>query len=463
MGKISFYEVAQVLIEHNGLEANVANEFVKTMFDIIQERLTIDQQVKVKGLGTFKIIDVEARESINVNTGERILIEGHSKISFSPDATMKELINKPFSQFETVILNDGVNFDDAKPEVNTEVEKADISVPVMEEIPVVAESPIIEDKVSEKEQQTVTEEEPAIVADEVETPAVVGEKDTPAMIDEDETPAMVDEDETPAMVDEDETPAVADEKETPAVADEDETSAVTDEKETPAVTDEKETPAVVDEDETPAVVDEKKTHAVVEKEKPAVAEEPEVDGEPESRLPSHFKPVFIHLIYITVVAVLAGWGGYWYGKSSAEKELAASNAAVQAPRRVVKKVVVTKKVSKSDTVRKDTVKNVPQVKKEEVKVVENASSADDFAKYAKMDSRVRTGAYVIVGEKGTEKVRKGETVARISRRLLGDGMECYIEVFNGITADTQLKEGQEIKIPKLKLKKSVQRKKGKNS
>ena len=445
MGKISFYEVAQVLIKHNGLEANVANEFVKTMFDIIQERLTIDQQVKVKGLGTFKIIDVEARESINVNTGERILIEGHSKISFSPDATMKELINKPFSQFETVILNDGVNFDDAKPEVNTEVEKADISVHVMEEIPVVAESPIIEDKVFEKEQQAVTEEESAIVADEVETPVVADEK---------ETPAVADEDETPAVADEKETPVVADEKETPAVADEDETPAVADEKETPVVADEKETPAVADEKETPAVV---------EKEKPAVAEEPEVDEEPESRLPSHFKPVLIHLIYITVVAVLAGWGGYWYGKSSAEKELAASNAAVQAPRRGVKKVVVTKKVSKSDTVRKDTVKNVPQVKKEEVKVVENASSADDFAKYAKMDSRVRTGAYVIVGEKGTEKVRKGETVARISRRLLGDGMECYIEVFNGITADTQLKEGQEIKIPKLKLKKSVQRKNGKNS
>ena len=121
-------------------------------------------------------------------------------------------------------------------------------------------------------------------------------------------------------------------------------------------------------------------------------------------------------------------------------------------------------VVKQDTMRKDSLaavpsSSVPSVKKEEVKVVENASSADDFAKYAKMDSRVRTGAYVIVGEKGTEKVRKGETVARISRRLLGDGMECYIEVFNGITADTQLKEGQEIKIPKLKLKKSLQRKK----
>ena len=116
MGKISFYEMARVLVEHNGLEPNIANEFVKTMFDIIQERLTIDQQVKVKGLGTFKIVEVEPRESINVNTGERILIEGHSKISFTPDSTMKELINKPFSQFETVVLNDGVNFEDAKTE-----------------------------------------------------------------------------------------------------------------------------------------------------------------------------------------------------------------------------------------------------------------------------------------------------------------------------------------------------------
>ena len=404
MGKISFYEMARVLVEHNGLEPNIANEFVKTMFDIIQERLTTDQQVKVKGLGTFKIVEVEPRESINVNTGERILIEGHSKISFTPDSTMKELINKPFSQFETVMLNDGVNFEDAKTEEQPQVEAG----------------------------QSVVDEVQSAVAEDPELPVVV----------EEEAPVVIEE----------ETPVVA-EKEVSAVV----------EKESPAVVEE-ETPVVVEEPEPPVVKEEPE---VVE-ERTSVVEKEEIvddaDEETESRLPSHFKPVLIHLIYIIVVAALAGWGGYWYGKSSAEKEIAA-NKVVQAPRKrtVVRKTVMTEPVEKQDTMRKDSVAAVPSasgssVKKEETKAVEKTPQ-DDYAKYAKMDVRVRTGAYVIVGEKGTERVRKGETVAHLSRRILGEGMECYIEVFNNITADTPLKEGQELKIPELRLKKSLQRKK----
>lgn len=404
MGKISFYEMARVLVEHNGLEPNIANEFVKTMFDIIQERLTIDQQVKVKGLGTFKIVEVEPRESINVNTGERILIEGHSKISFTPDSTMKELINKPFSQFETVVLNDGVNFDDAKTEEQPQVEAG----------------------------QSVVEEVQSTVAEEPELPVVV-EEEVPAVIEE-ETPVVA-EKEVSAVV----------EKESPAVVEE----------ETPVVVEEPEPPVVVEE---PEVVEERTS--VVEKEEIV----DDVDEETESRLPSHFKPVLIHLIYIIVVAALAGWGGYWYGKSSAEKEIAA-NKVVQAPRKrtVVRKTVMTEPVEKQDTMRKDSLaavpsSSVPSVKREETKTVEKIPQ-DDYSKYAKMDVRVRTGAYVIVGEKGTERVRKGETVAHLSRRILGEGMECYIEVFNNITADTPLKEGQELKIPELRLKKSLQRKK----
>lgn len=419
MGKISFYEMARVLVEHNGLEPNIANEFVKTMFDIIQERLTIDQQVKVKGLGTFKIVEVEPRESINVNTGERILIEGHSKISFTPDSTMKELINKPFSQFETVVLNDGVNFEDAKTE----------------------EQPVAEGE------RSVVEENKAAFAD-----------DKNAFIDEkavfaNEKTAVVEEIQS-TVIEEPELPVVAEEEPSAAV-EEPEPSTVVEDPEPSAVVEEPEPSAVVEE---PEVVEERTS--VVEKEEIV----DDVDEETESRLPSHFKPVLIHLIYIIVVAALAGWGGYWYGKSSAEKDIAA-NKVVQAPRKrtVVKKLVMAESVVKQDTMRKDSLaavpsSSVPSVKREETKTVEKIPQ-DDYAKYAKMDVRVRTGAYVIVGEKGTEKVRKGETVAHLSRRILGEGMECYIEVFNDITADTPLKEGQELKIPELRLKKSLQRKK----
>ena len=114
MGKITIQEIAKILVEKNHIESQAASQFVNEMFAIILERLSQGEAVKVRGLGTFKIVDVEARESVSVRTGERVLIDGHSKVSFIPDTTMKELVNKPFSQFETVILNDGVEFEDMK-------------------------------------------------------------------------------------------------------------------------------------------------------------------------------------------------------------------------------------------------------------------------------------------------------------------------------------------------------------
>ena len=152
MGKLAIQEIAAVLVEKNGMEKREANQFAQAMFSLIQERLESDQTVKVKGLGTFKMISVEARESVSVRTGERVTISGHSKVTFTPDATMKELVNKPFSQFETVVLNDGVEFEDIKEET-----------PVAEEEPAVAE----------EEEPAVVEEEPVVIADE---PAAVVEE-----------------------------------------------------------------------------------------------------------------------------------------------------------------------------------------------------------------------------------------------------------------------------------------------
>ena len=117
MGKLTIQEIAAVLQQKNGFDKREANSFVTTMFQIIQERLETDGIVKIKGLGTFKMIDVEARESVSVRTGERVVISGHAKVTFTPDATMKELVNRPFSQFETVVLNEGVEFSDLKEQV----------------------------------------------------------------------------------------------------------------------------------------------------------------------------------------------------------------------------------------------------------------------------------------------------------------------------------------------------------
>ena len=112
MGKLTIQEVAKILVEKNGLTQRDASRFASEFFAVILQHLQEDEPVKIKGLGTFKIINVEARESISVRTGERVVIDSHSKVTFIPDNTMKELVNKPFSQFETVVLNDGVDFPD---------------------------------------------------------------------------------------------------------------------------------------------------------------------------------------------------------------------------------------------------------------------------------------------------------------------------------------------------------------
>lgn len=112
MSKISLSDLAQRLAEKSGISLQDAELFIRKMFDVANEGLQSDKLVKMKWLGTFKVMAVKDRESVDVNTGERILIEGRDKISFTPDNILKEIVNKPFAQFETVVVNDGVDFDE---------------------------------------------------------------------------------------------------------------------------------------------------------------------------------------------------------------------------------------------------------------------------------------------------------------------------------------------------------------
>ena len=112
MSKISLSDLAQRLAEKSGISLQDAELFIRKMFDVANEGLQSDKLVKMKWLGTFKVMAVKDRESVDVNTGERIIIEGRDKISFMPDNILKEIVNKPFAQFETVVVNDGVDFDE---------------------------------------------------------------------------------------------------------------------------------------------------------------------------------------------------------------------------------------------------------------------------------------------------------------------------------------------------------------
>lgn len=191
--KVTIQDIIDLLCEKHGTDRKDAELFVKGMFDLIEEALATEKYVKVKGLGTFKLTEVDSRESVNVNTGERIEIQSHTKISFTPDSTMKELINKPFAHFETVILNEGVELEDTQTEERPVVidEKTDNAQTLIEE-PIVAETePINVDSQIVVEEQIVPDTTTEII--EESSPSVLTEEPQPTITEEEPKPIIIDE------------------------------------------------------------------------------------------------------------------------------------------------------------------------------------------------------------------------------------------------------------------------------
>lgn len=181
MSKNSLTVLAQKLAEKTGISQQDAELFIRKMFDVANEGLQADKQVKMKWLGTFKVTSVKDRESVDVNTGERIVIEGRDKISFTPDTILKEIINKPFAQFETVVVNDGVEFDEIDRKFEAEELLAENrQMNEAEEIPEPLDAPEASDDTSEA--TDISE-----IADTSETSDVIDfleETDTPSVSDE---------------------------------------------------------------------------------------------------------------------------------------------------------------------------------------------------------------------------------------------------------------------------------------
>lgn len=374
MGKLTIQDIAKVLVEKSGLTQKEANKFATEMFSIIQQRLEEDELVKIKGFGTFKIINVEARESVSVRTGERVMIDSHAKVTFTPDTVMKELVNKPFSQFETVVLNDGVEFDDVAEDNEEEMAAVDDVVNPVEETPVV--------------EMAQVEEEPQVV----------------------ETPQIEEE------------PQVEEE---PQIEEE------------PQV---EETPMVKLAEDEP------------------VEEEPVAEDEPVEE-ESSWKKWLLAVAVVLVLMGLSAYGGYYYAmqKMSAQKTETATikKDEVATPEKPVDSVAVAKDtvVAAPVEVAQTEVKAEESVKKEETAKQEVKEPAEEPDPYAAKDERVRLGAYRIVGTAEEVKVLPGQTFYSICRAHLGPDMQCYVEVYNNLPKDPKIKEGQVIKIPKLKLKK----------
>lgn len=448
MGKVTIQEIASKLIAQNGLSKKEATLFVNMMFDLIREALEREKMVKVKGLGTFKIIDVESRESVNVNTGERVLIEGHNKITFTPDALMKELVNKPFSQFETVVLNDGVDFKETKEEETTDIDESEIDMAEMPLVDFIAPDPI--------DLGTPVEPEKPIAPAVSETPIV---PEAPEITNVLETPVVP---ETPIVV-----------SETPVVPEAPETQETPETQEIPTES-ESDTPELPEETADESSVDESSA------EDEYVEEEEEADT-----VAGGMKRPMVLLACLISLFVGYLLGNYlpWIRqteptevpalKTEEVKKVPVQKAdanPVAEPADQPKEMVEapTEKAAPSEEkTDKPEAAPVEQPKPEAPKPAETQKPAETpkqqpvatapaevkLDKYEAMDARVRTGAYRIVGLDHKEKVKEGDNILRITKRTLGPGMECYIEVFNGLTATSQLKAGQEIKIPKVEWKK----------
>ena len=428
MNKLTLNNIAKVLVEKNGLEPKEAMTFTTAMFDLIHDRLNEEGIVKVKGLGTFKMIRVEARESINVRTGERVLIDSHAKITFTPDAVMKELVNKPFSQFETVVLNDDVEFTDMKSEETTDEtnnsEQSESLVDVVSEggtpepAPVVAPEPapvVAPEPVAEVAPEPVAVVAPEPVAEVAPEPVAVVAPEPVAEVAPE--PVAVVAPEPVAEVAPEPVAVVA-----------------------PEQTREVPEPTVPSADEE----SEEKTSAVQ-----TCYEE----DEEESHWLRNIGWAFLVLVLMAASAV----GGYLYGVGQIPSQTAMADTVS-----AVKVNPVVTDTLVNDSLKADSVAVKTEAKHEEKAVSEQQpqekTSQNLHDKYAEMDARVRTGAYKITGLDREVKVRAGDNLKRIARRELGsDDMVCYIEVFNKMNASAELKEGQTIKIPALKLKKKKQR------
>ena len=404
MNKLTLNNIAKVLVEKNGLEPKEAMMFTTAMFDLIHDRLNEEGIVKVKGLGTFKMIRVEARESINVRTGERVLIDSHAKITFTPDAVMKELVNKPFSQFETVVLNDDVEFTDMKSEETTDETNNS------------EQSESLVDVVSEGgTPEPAPEPAPEPVAEVAPEPAPVVAPEPVAEVAPEPAPVVA-----PEPVAEP-TPEPA-----PVVA--------------PEPTREVPEPTVPSADEE----SEENTSAVQ-----TCYEE----DEEESHWHRNIGWAFLVLVLMAASAV----GGYLYGVGQIPSQTAmADTVSAVKVNPVVTDTLVNDSLKADSVAVKTEAKHEDKAASEEQPQEKTSQNLHD--KYAEMDARVRTGAYKITGLDREVKVRAGDNLKRIARRELGsDDMVCYIEVFNKMNASAELKEGQTIKIPALKLKKKKQR------
>lgn len=455
MAKVS--DFASELVGRYGLKEEEATEFISAMFDIICEQLDgADKQVKVKGLGTFKVTSVGARASVDVNTGERIIIEGRNKISFTPEVMLRDRVNRPFVQFETVVLNDGVDFSEIDNEFNgskQEVAASDSTVETANETVADDAEEVAEKAVVETIDESVAE---SVVGAEEDKSDVAIEEKASDVVPENEMDQGQKEEAKPELKNES-VPEYGHEPMSEVEADNSDES-------------QQSTVGLSSDESVEKSSDDSQQSSV---ESSATTPQPKEVVVAEGCKQRNPRLMYWFSIASFVLLIFIGVGMYFlYEQVKAKNvaieqlqtKLAMHSMALKSAAVEPKQGVASKKNIVADTT--DAAKQVAitdaaeTVAKEEVsKPIEKTheppvaekkkSNVPKPAADYNFDVRVRTGAYIIVGEETSVTVRSGQTLASISKAYLGPGMECYVEVFNN---RKEVKPGDKLRIPKLKIK-----------
>lgn len=466
MSKFSLNTLGKLLADKSGLSQVEAELFIRKMFDVCNQGLDADKQVKIKWLGTFKVQATKDRESINVNTGERFTIEGRDKLTFTPDNILKEIVNKPFAQFETVVVNDGVDFDEIDEKFGEE-QTQDAPTQVidfLDEEKTATPNPEGVVIGSEKEKEKENEDE---LAKQIAIEQAKLERLKQAQLEQERI-----------------------QKEKLEKEKQEQERLEQERLEQERLEQERLEQERLEQEKLELAQQQQALKAVVEPAVPASDESEEEEEEEESSNSHHIviPRYLVVAVCLIVVALIGGmgWFAFNYGQMTAQRDHLAMqlNQYHQAPAKKVPAKPAAAPLSQEQKLRQKALEDSIRMAKtaEAVKLAEKSDEESASAEKAKQteakakaeakekakdkdeekatskiassqydkDARVRTGAYRIIGVAQTVTVGAGQTLEQISTRYLGSGMECYVEALNGTGT---VKAGQKIKIPKLELKK----------
>ena len=481
MSKFSLNTLGKLLADKSGLSQVEAELFIRKMFDVCNQGLEADKQVKIKWLGTFKVQATKDRESINVNTGERFTIEGRDKLTFTPDNILKEIVNKPFAQFETVVVNDGVDFDEIDEKFGEEqAEEAPSEViDFLDEEETATPKPDVVVIESEKKEEKEDEDE---LSKQIALEQAKLEKLKQAKLEQEkiQKEKLEKEKQEQERLEQERLEQERLEQERLEQEKLEQERLEQEKLEQERLEQEK-----LEQERLELAKQQQALKATVE---PAVPATDKTEEEDEESSNSHHIVIPRYLVVAVCLIVVAliggmGWFAFNYGQMTAQRDHLAMQLSQyhQAPAKKAPANAVAAPLSQEQKLRQKAIEDSIRMAKtaEAVKLAEQSDEASNKAENAKQDEakakakaaakeedkvasktessahydkdvRVRTGAYRIVGVAQTVTVGAGQTLEQISNRYLGSGMECYVEALNGTGT---VKAGQKIKIPKLELKK----------